>query len=396
MAGRKKSSTAEKKPEKVSPKVYGIKKVRMPTSKNAPKIDEGLREQFLAEHEDDASVKRKPRKGGVYECACCGNPITENNGVYQPRKVYLNGYHPVCLTCQQKHYATMAQETSRTYALFYACAAYNVPYKPSLMEDMAANQNGVWYEYVKKLERGYTPDAKNDCETWTDGITDIAEAFGGEFPVLPITGDVVVANMGEMNDRDRWNIEWGENMSDEDCRNADDRYMMMTANRSGGTIPANVSMYIRDAIRYMIARDKQKDSMEAKRYQEMADKIMNSDSVKNWQSNKGETIQVDRVVRYLESIGAMSNGYLVGYDDLVKILSAQHGNYSTSLDVVDCMMMCIINTMRKNMGEAELTKLPLSAQVEDKKGELLPEMSEDERKILEGLGMKPPERERVI
>jgi hypothetical protein len=153
-------------------------------------------------------------------------------------------------------------------------------------------------------------------------------------------------------------------------------------------------MYLHDAIRYMIARDKAADSMEAKRYQEMADKLMNSDSIKNWQSNKGETIQVDRIVRHLESKGAMHNGYLVGYDELVKILAAQHGSYNTSLDVVDTIIMCIINTMRKNMGESELSKLPVSAQVNDEKGELLSEMSDVEKKLMEGLGLKPPERER--
>ena len=80
----------------------------------------------------------------------------------------------------------------------------------------------------------------------------------------------------------------------------------------------------------------------------------------------------------------------------MKILAAQHGNYNMSLDVVDCMMMCIINTMRKNNGDSELTKLPVSAQVKDAKGELLPELSAAEKKILEGLGMKPPEREKAM
>jgi hypothetical protein len=90
----------------------------------------------------------------------------------------------------------------------------------------------------------------------------------------------------------------------------------------------------------------------------------------------------------------MHNGYLVGYDELVKILAAQHGSYNTSLDVVDTIIMCIINTMRKNMGESELSKLPVSAQVNDEKGELLSEMSDVEKKLMEGLGLKPPERER--
>ena len=376
----------------VSPKVAGIKKVEAETQRKKD-IDHGLKEQFLMEHRGDANVGIAQKKG-VIECACCGKPITEQNGVFAQRRTFPGGFHPVCLTCQQKMYAEMAARTSRTYALFYGCVRFDVPYKPSVIEDMVANQNGVWYEYVKRLQaEGSNRDGK-ECECWLDGITEIADAFGGEFPVLPITGDVLVANMHEMSDRDRWDIEWGEGMVDEDCRNADDRYMMMTAQRSGGTIPASVSMYLHDAIRYMILRDKASDSMEAKRYQEMADKLMNSDSVKNWQANKGETIQVDRVVRYLESIGAMRNGYLIGYDELVKVLSAQHSSYNTSLDVIDSMMLCIINTMRKNMGEAEMSKLPVSAQVKDVKGELLAELSKEEKKILEGLGMKPPERER--
>jgi hypothetical protein len=65
-----------------------------------------------------------------------------------------------------------------------------------------------------------------------------------------------------------------------------------------------------------------------------------------------------------------------------------------SLDIVDCVMERIVNTMRKNNGDSELSKLPLSAQVVDKKGELLGTMSDEEKKILEGLGIKPPERER--
>lgn len=382
--GRKKAAPKEQSPEK--------QETVQQTGMKA-EIDKGLRDIFLSEHKDDGKIERARRKG-LHECACCGRPITDGNAVFQSRAIFPFGAHPICVNCQQRYYAKVAQATNRTYALFYCCVAFNLPYKPSVIEEMAANQNGVWYEYVKKLQQGGSLSGGRTEHGWTDGITDIKDAFGGEFPVLPITGDVLVANMTEMPDRERWNIEWGEGMTDEECRNADDRLMMLTANRSGGTVPGSVNMYLHDAIRYMIARDKASDSTDAKRYQEMADKLMNSDSVKNWQANKGETIQVDKVVRYLEGIGAMENGYLVGYDDLAKILGTQHGNYSTSLDVVDCMIMCIINTMRKNNGDSELTRLPLSAQVTDAKGELMAEMSAEEKKILEGLGMKPPERAR--
>ena len=42
---------------------------------------------------------------------------------------------------------------------------------------------------------------------------------------------------------------------------------------------------------------------------------------------------------------------------------------------------------------AEFDKLPVSAQVNDFKGELLTDMSPEEKKIMRNLGLVPPERE---
>ena len=200
----------EKKPEQ-SPMAAKIEKVDVGTK---GKIDESLKAQFLSDHVNDRNVRfanmgNKP----VFACASCGKEIGESNGVKAPRNVFLSGYHPVCLPCQQRYYEETAAKTSRTYALFYCCHAYNVPYKPDVMGTMAANQNGVWYEYIKRLQIEQEPGVYGAVvETWKDGLTDIAEAFSGEFPVLPITGDVLVANMHEMSNRERWNIEWGEKM----------------------------------------------------------------------------------------------------------------------------------------------------------------------------------------
>ncbi len=359
--------------------------------------DRAIAEELFIQPEKPADAPEKPseRNRGGRTCACCNSPLNEDTGVYAPSERFPRGFYPICLACQQKRYAEIAAKTSRTYALFYACMAFDVPYKAEIIEGMQANQNGVWFEYVKRLQRGYVGANEPKVETWADGVTDIRRAFGGEMPVLPITGDVVVSNMGEMSDKERWKIEWGEEWSAQDCRRMDSRYMMLASEFKGGPMPPRVSMTLHDIVRLMLLRDQniKTDAMAAKRYQEMIDKIMSSEDLKAGGKRQQENTRVDKLVMRLEQMGAIRDGFLVSYDELVDILRDQHGNYKTSLDVVDTMMMCIINTMRKNMGQPELTVLPVSAQVTDTKGELLSRMSDEERAIMNDLGLVPPERE---
>lgn len=324
-------------------------------------------------------------------CMCCGKRLNENTGVYMPSEKYPSGYHPVCLVCQQKQYAEMSAATSRTYALFYACIRFDVPYVPEVVSDVTANHNGVWYDYVKKLQR-----SEKVPDEWTDGMTDIQEAFGGQIPTLAITGDVMVGNMDELPDERRWEIEWGEGYSEEDYHHLDNRYLQLTSEWAGMPIPPRTSMSLHDVAKYMLLRDKATrngGATEAKKYQDMITAIMASEDLKVDRNRVNEDLRVDKIVKWLESRNAIRDGQLVDRDKLVKILSQERGEYRTSLDVVDEMIFCIVNTMRKNDGLPELDKLPMSAQVNDFKGELLAETSDEEKAIMKGLGVVPPERE---
>ena len=328
-------------------------------------------------------------------CIKCGTKLNENTGVYMQKGVWPVGFHPVCLACQQKKYADIAQATSRTYALFYACIAFDVPYKPDVVADVSANHNGVWYDYVKRVQRPYTGETDPHVELWTEGVTDIAEAFGGELPVLAITGDVMVGNMDELPDEKRWEIEWGDGWSDHDYKQLDNRYMQLTSEWAGMPLPPRTAMSLHDVARYMLLRDKatRNDSPgDAKKYQDMITAIMASEDLKVDRNRTNEEVRIDKIAIWLEARGAMRDGQIVGRDELIKILAQEHGTYQTSLDVVDEIIFKILNTMRKNEGMPEFDKLPLSAQVNDFKGELLAEMSPEEKRIMENLGEKPPER----
>lgn len=342
---------------------------------------------------ENGAIGSDGRKNG---CVRCGARLNENTGVYMPKGMYASGFHPVCLACQQKKYADIAAATSRTYALFYACICFDVPYWPDIIAEVSANHNGVWYDYVKRLQRPYTGQEAPEVPLWTDGITDISEAMGGEMPVLAITGDVMVGNMDELPEERRWEIEWGEGWSEHDYRQLDNRYMQLTSEWAGAPIPPRASMSLHDLARYMILRDKATRSgsaSDAKKYQDMITAIMASEDLKVDRNRTNEDLRIDKIARWLESRGALRDGQIVGYDELVKILAQEHGTYRTSLDVADQMILLILNTMRKNEGEPEFEKLPVSAQINDFKGELLPEMSEEERRIMKNLGLTPPERE---
>ena len=324
-------------------------------------------------------------------CCCCGKKLDENTGVRMPEDKYLGGYHPVCLLCQQKQYAEMSALTSRTYALFYACIRFDVPYDPEIISEVTANHNGVWYEYIKRLQRHEDRE-----DSWAGGITDITEAFDGQFPVLAITGDVMVGNMDELPDERRWEIEWGEGYTEEEYHHLDNRYLQLTSEWAGMPIPPRTSMSLHDVAKYMLLRDKATrngGATEAKKYQDMITAIMASEDLKVDRNRANEELRVDKIVKWLESRNAIRDGQLVDRDKLVKILAQEHGAYETSLDVVDSIIMCILNTMRKNEGLSELDKLPVSAQVTDFKGELLAGQSPEEKRIFKGLGMLPPERE---
>ena len=365
----------------------------------APRFEISAEAKALFNAQQAISDGRYAEKDGdarkANACVKCGNRLNENTGVYVPKGVYASGFHPVCLACQQKKYADAAGLTSRTYALFYTCFAFDVPYKPEVVAEVTANHNGVWYDYVKRLQRPYIGQADPHVEMWEDGVTDIAEAFGGDMPVLAITGDVMVGNMDELPEEKRWDIEWGEGWTKSQYKQLDNRYMQLTSEWSGMPIPPRTAMSLHDVARYMLLRDEAtRDNSvgDAKKYQDMITAIMASEDLKVDRSRTSEELKVDKIVKWLEARNAIRDGQLVDRDTLVKILAQEHGAYQTSLDVVDTIIFAILNTIRKNEGMPEFDKLPLSAQVNDFKGELLAEMSGEEKKIMKNLGLVPPER----
>ena len=205
--------------------------------------------------------------------------------------------------------------------------------------------------------------------------------------------------------RDEMRVKWGSRMdadgnrvdySDSDLKELERLYKNLAAEYGDTMTPRQkdgikeISTYRLEISRCMAAGD----SAGAKRYSDMINSAMSREAMKAGDVRQLEQTRIDSLIVNLENKGAIKRGKIVGRDELADILLKDHPQYHTSMDVVDSMLYAIINTMKRNNAEPELTELPLSAQVEDVFGELLSKPTDRELKAMSETGIVPPTREK--
>lgn len=205
--------------------------------------------------------------------------------------------------------------------------------------------------------------------------------------------------------REEMRVKWGNRMdadgnrvdySDSDLKELERLYKNLAAEYGDTMTPRQkdgikeISTYRLEISRCMAAGD----SAGAKRYSDMINSAMSREAMKAGDVRQLEQTRIDSLIVNLENKGAIKRGKIVGRDELADILLKDHPQYHTSMDVVDSMLYAIINTMKRNNSEPELTELPLSAQVEDVFGELLSKPTDRELKAMSETGIVPPTREK--
>lgn len=135
------------------------------------------------------------------------------------------------------------------------------------------------------------------------------------------------------------------------------------------------------------------DSAGAKRYSDMINSVMSREAMKAGDVKSLEATRIDSLILNLERKGAIKNHQIIGKKELIDLLAEDHPKYHTSTDVIDAIIMSIVNTMRRNNGESELSGLPKTAQVRDVFEELLSEPTPKEQRAMSETGVVPPPRE---
>ena len=213
-------------------------------------------------------------------------------------------------------------------------------------------------------------------------------------------GDLPLQRREELREK------WGRNFANDEGKMRDytdseidelERiYRMLSAEYKGGMTP-RIEYSLRKIVKLELEQQKamaKGDSQEAKRYADIIKDVKKAEGMNVGDTKPMENMKIDSIIDAMEKKGLARDGRIVDMPELLRILSGARHRYDTSLDVVDEMMFAIINTMRRNNGDSELSELPLTAQVKDEKRELEPRMTPQERRDSGALGVIPPLRQR--
>ena len=320
-------------------------------------------------------------------CLSCGEELVPSNSKGVRNTWFQTGYLPWCIDCQTAKVKELQKQCKdKVMAIYIYCAACDTPFYAEI-----AHQSKDWKQYLQNLrEQNLNRNAQSgEYATFGAGETVYEKAEPKK------RKDTSLAQA-----RERWGAKFSEGgepveYTKRELEELESLYKEQAAEYKGAITP-RVDMSLREIC---VSRLEWKrcvgvgDSQGAKRYSDMIKDAMAREGMRATDVKPLEAMKVDALITHLEEKGAVQNNQIVGVDELRAILAKDHPQYHTSLDVVDEIIMCTVNTMRRNNGESELIELPKEGQVKDVFHELLDKPTEHEQEVMAELGILPPVRE---
>jgi len=343
------------------------------------------------------------QENAVITCVNCGKELDEFTGVPAAEDWYKDTrFVHYCRDCQEAYFEELSQKTSPHLALFYCCVAFNIPMVPMEIPNMD-DVSTPWLAYLENLRRsGRLEQDNGEPSTFFDGIVDILKLFGGDLS----SGEVAKAIQLEKNIRDtqqgnqRQRKVWGtiDGFTSAQYVELDRLYAIQSKPYEAAGIDAMMEYNLREIcknlLRYSLSNAEGEAAM-ASAYLKQAEIIKASNLMRKKDEKPVEDLRIDTIVDKLEKKGFLKNGRLLGYSELLKKLQGEHPHYPHSKDAADQMLLCINNTMRKNMGLGIETELPEAMRFDAMPDEFEEEAPQWERDIKAKLGLFPlSDRER--
>lgn len=315
-------------------------------------------------------------------CGTCGKTMNSRNGIKVKGTFSQSGFHCECRDCAGKRFAHLCQVFgSGREAMYVMCAEMDIPFLP---------------ETVKKKRS--LPDA---FMRYLDEV-DTCAGFGdtknrGKIEIdLPNAGNGTKNEKNEKTRRETWLEKWGAGLSDPEYEELDRKYEVESHEFKGNLTPRiekNLIALSKLDVEFDRAM-REGDFDKANRITDIIKKTRDMESLRASDDKPNEEMRVDAIVDALEKRGAMTDGTLLGREELLKwIAESTRTHYPTSLDIIDAVMLVSENARRRTEGERVLSSLPDYLQVEDQYGELEIGMTDQEKAVMQELGRLPPRRE---
>lgn len=330
-------------------------------------------------------------------CGTCGRNM--DDAMFLPQT-------NVCLKCQEDRYETVEKNNGAHLAIFITCAAYNIPFIPSMAPiDLADGKESKWEKYIDalkstdKLFKGNSDKPRG----FADGICDIRRVFGREMTEKDYARCIAVEQQkaqtiqGTEVQRERWGTgELCKNLSltTEVYNMLDTQYELWMERYKGINAPQLESNIVTICKRNAVADHLVKigEYGDAAKIQKMVDDLMASEQMRKKDEQPVEQLQIDAMVSALEKKGMMLNGALLSWDELVNAMRdnfIKSPKYKYTLDVADQMIMDYYNTFRANSDKEMLAVLPTQMKPEDEYGEFSKIETENEKKRKRYAGLTP-------
>lgn len=313
------------------------------------------------------------------KCCSCGREMFSGIQLHVPKVFFQDGIYPMCKDCVAKMYAYVTEKTgNRKWAAQAICAAMDTAYVPGLLND--------------------TGDAGAD---FTRYLHEVYYGVGGRFMngntrTAWADDDKPAAVTGRKPKKQTLESKWGAGLTDAEYAVLEEKYET-EAHEYKDSITPRIEKNLITLSKLDVDLDAaiaKGDFDTANRITDIIRKTREMESLRASDERPNETARADALVNALEANGAMTDGRLKSYDELLKLIGEARGHYEHSLDIVDSVMMAVTNSMRMTAGERPVRELPPEMQVEDTKGELEKKITPLEAETLKGLNKMPVQRAR--
>lgn len=332
-------------------------------------------------------------------CVNCGAELNEQTGYLASPDWYEDTrYVHYCRDCQQKQFEDFAENTSPAFAYFLCCAAYNIPFIPEAMPSDSYDVDEItWRMYLENLDSlGYRFREDDEPAAFCDGITDLKVLFEGRIDKNTrfAAGLSMERTAGKLPGTKAQRRHWGTlaGYTDAEYKELDRLYGVISADRVENGINQQEEYTLREICKLQLDYSKtvaKGDFTEAKKIYDIISKMSENNLLRKKDEAPLAPIKIDTMAEALEKKGYLRKGKILPYDELLKKLQGDQAKYPMSHDLLDYIIRAWVNCAKRNFGVPESDELPYEFQVEAKYGELDPEMSAEEKKIVQDLGLRP-------